>query len=104
MEMDSALTLTRFARGDDADDFFAICVALTIHVHHQQHSRECRSSPMPPLLAVNHPVLHQKQVRVIKYAGFRAQVQPLVLRWVCPSPVWSTRPGLAKNSDFRHSA
>src|SRR5579871_5327295 len=49
LNIDSALTLIRFARRDDTDDLFAICFVLTVNMYYQQQSRRDGPDRMPAL-------------------------------------------------------
>jgi hypothetical protein len=55
LNIDSALTLIRFPRRDNADDFFAI-VFLSKGMHNKKQGIRNRSNRVPPLFALHDAV------------------------------------------------
>jgi hypothetical protein len=68
-----------FPGRDDADDFFAIWVLLTIHMYNEQHGLPHGADPVPTLLAVDHAVFPYHQIWIGEHArtGFKIDVTVL---------------------------
>ena len=86
LNIDSALTLIRFASRDDADDpFFAILISYSICVDDKQHRFPCGSNCVPPLRASRSAILSEDCVQVVenqsgsfKVDAMLASVQPVL--------------------------
>jgi hypothetical protein len=77
-KVDSALTLVSFSGRDDSDDFFTMLILPPVDVHYQQHRRLNASDCVPPLLALNYPILPQDQARIFKNQRGRLEVERVV--------------------------
>jgi len=68
LKIDSALTLIRFPRRDP-DEFFAIDIVPTVHVHYQQKSHRNRPNCVSSLFAIHDAVLNRYHVRIVEHAN-----------------------------------
>src|SRR5271169_1066591 len=67
LNIDSALTLIRFAGRDNADGFFfAILILDSVHVDDEQHGLLYGSNGVPALLAGHDAILAEDRVRIIE--------------------------------------
>ena len=80
-QIDSALARICFPGRDDADDFFAIQVLLTTHMHHEEDSLSDCANPVPAALTVDHAVFAKQQAWIGEYArcGFKIDASTLLL-------------------------
>src|SRR6266853_682963 len=83
-QIDSALMRICFPGRDDADNFFAIWVFLTIHMHHEQDSLADCADPVPTLLAAHHAVFANHQSRIGEYRRRSLKVDARMLLLVRP--------------------
>ena len=78
LKIDSALTLIRFTRRDDADDFFAIDIVLTVSSTTNRSAAETAPIAYQSLFAVNNTVGHKNHTWVVERARCTFEVQAVM--------------------------